>query len=132
MGKIESAADALALFGLVGLLLLLFLLLVLLLLFLAVLPLLLLPGGSLLCGLQGFFQVAGRLVGLALRIDRHLHLVLDGGLDTPLFERRLVVLWEHEIGLLAGLPRDIAVVLLALLVHQAGHLDRAPGFEFEP
>ena len=81
--------------------------------------------------MQGFFQVAGRLDGLALGIDRHLHLVLHGGLDTPLFERRLVVLGEHEGGLLAGLPCDVALVGFSFLVHQAGDLDRSPGFEFE-
>ena len=59
-------------------------------------------------------RIAGLLSGCGsprrscLGIDRHLHLVLHGGLDTPLFERRLVVLGEHEGGLLAGLPCDVA------------------------
>lgn len=79
----KSSADTPAALGLVGLLLLLCLFPVLFLLLPALLLLFLLPGGALLCGLQGFFQVAGSLDGLALGIDRHLHLVLHGGLDTP-------------------------------------------------
>ena len=46
--------------------------------------------------------------------------------DTPLFERRIVVLGEHEGGLLAGLPCDVALVGFSFLVHQAGNLDRSP------
>ena len=99
------------------LLLPLFLLLILLLLFLAILLLLLFPGRTGLGGLQGFFEILGRLVGLTLGIDSYLHLVLDGRLDTSLFERGFIVLWKHEGGVfLSGLPRDISVVRLAVLV----------------
>ena len=54
----KSSADTPAALGLVGLFLLLCLFPVLFLLLPALLLLFLFPGGSLLCGLQGFFQVA--------------------------------------------------------------------------
>ena len=105
--------DTPAALGLVGL----FLFFLLFLFLLAVLLLFLLPGGSLLCRLQGFFQVLGRLDGLAFGIDCYLYLVLHGRLDTPLFEGRLIVLREHKSRLLAGLPRYVAVIGPAFLIH---------------
>lgn len=79
----KSAADTPAALGLVGLFLLLFLFPVLFLLLPALLLLFLLPGGSLLCGLQGFFQVAGRLDGLALGIDATCTSFSTAGLTRP-------------------------------------------------
>ena len=62
----KSSADTPAALGLVGLLLLLCLFPVLFLLLPALLLLLLFPGGSLLCGLQGFFQVGKPKLSITL------------------------------------------------------------------
>ena len=77
----KSAADTPAALGLVGLFLLLCLFPVLFLLLPALLLLFLLPGGSLLCGLQGFFQVAVVSTGIALimlKQRKGLHTKKDG------------------------------------------------------